>query len=149
MVIKLEEIVPKKAQILCLFALLEERVHRISHRSMPSFEEHEKFVKTHPYRSWFIVFLNDEAIGSVYVQYDNSIGFNCSSVISAKEILVVLNEVRQRISPLEKILSLRPDHYFINVASSDKEFQKKLMTLGFTETQRTFVDAATQMPPSR
>ena len=44
MVIKLEEIVPKKAQILCLFALLEERVHRISHRSMPSFEEHEKFV---------------------------------------------------------------------------------------------------------
>ena len=38
-----------------LFEILKKRTHTISHKSLPTFQEHKKFVLNHPYRVWFIV----------------------------------------------------------------------------------------------
>jgi RimJ/RimL family protein N-acetyltransferase len=64
-----------------LYELLKEReTHQnISHGEMPSFEEHVRFVDSHPYREWFVIF--DEwgnvemgPIGAIYLSKQNEIG---------------------------------------------------------------------------
>jgi RimJ/RimL family protein N-acetyltransferase len=68
-----------------LYELLEERdpVANISHRKMPTFEQHRAFVESKPYKAWYIVEANvghmlDEPIpiGSVYLTDRNEIGIH-------------------------------------------------------------------------
>ena len=73
---KLEEVEIKDNHIKILFELLIKRKFSISHKKMPSFIEHEKFVSSHPYRYWFLISSRKKYIGSFYIQYDNSIGIN-------------------------------------------------------------------------
>ena len=63
----LKEVTATDEQIDSLYQLLEKRTHSISHEEMPSFEEHSKFVKKHPYRQWWLVEKDGENIGSVYL----------------------------------------------------------------------------------
>src|SRR5580692_8542980 len=64
-----------------LYELLKEREpsQNISHREMPSYEEHIRFVDSYPYREWFVIF--DEwgnvemgPIGAIYLSKQNEIG---------------------------------------------------------------------------
>jgi len=59
-----------------LYELLKSRDPRtnISHKSMPSFEEHIKFVKSKPYKSWYVVIFEKSKIGSVYLSKQDEIG---------------------------------------------------------------------------
>jgi len=64
-----------------LHELLKEReTHQnISHRDMPSFEEHCAFVDSHPYREWFLIFdawgnVEMGPIGAIYLSKQNEIG---------------------------------------------------------------------------
>jgi RimJ/RimL family protein N-acetyltransferase len=60
-----------------LHALLAERTpeQAISHKAMPSFEEHAAFIASHPYRTWNFI-LNDAAdtVGAVYLTREREIG---------------------------------------------------------------------------
>ena len=47
----LEKIIPNKDQINELYVQLRNRVFSISHRDLPSMEEHKNFVKNNPYRA--------------------------------------------------------------------------------------------------
>lgn len=59
-----------------LYELLKERdpIANISHREMPPFEYHARFVDSHPYKHWFIIFANDTPIGATYLTKNNEIG---------------------------------------------------------------------------
>ena len=59
-----------------LYQLLKERDPRanISHKKMPSYSEHEKFVKSKPYDKWYIIKLKNKKIGSIYLTAQNEIG---------------------------------------------------------------------------
>ena len=63
-----------------LYALLGEReAHQnISHRKMPTFEEHVEFVKSGPYAAWDVIVQDGELVGSIYITYDNEIGIHVS-----------------------------------------------------------------------
>ena len=73
---------PRPAALAFLFRLLAERPAEanISHREMPSRARHERFVRSHPYRDWFIVEdpgIEDRRqrwVGSVYLTHLNEIG---------------------------------------------------------------------------
>lgn len=58
-----------------LYDVLRERepYESISHRDMPSFEDHDRFVNSHPYREWFIIFA-PRPVGSIYLTHQNEIG---------------------------------------------------------------------------
>lgn len=73
------------AAVLFLYELLGERdpVANISHREMPSFQQHRDFVDSHPYRAWYIIFLEhrddlydgtNDPIGATYLTEQNEIG---------------------------------------------------------------------------
>lgn len=59
-----------------LFKLLEQRPKyaRISHRSMPSWNQHVEFCERKPYREWWIIKRLGEEVGSVYLTYAGEIG---------------------------------------------------------------------------
>lgn len=59
-----------------LYYLLEERDPRanISHKKMPTFEEHVKFVQSRPYSVWYVILVNKERAGSIYLSKQNEIG---------------------------------------------------------------------------
>jgi RimJ/RimL family protein N-acetyltransferase len=58
-----------------LYEILHEREAEdsvnISHRRMPTFEEHTKFVESHPYEAWYLIEEKDIAggwaVGSIYL----------------------------------------------------------------------------------
>jgi len=67
-----------------LYTLLENRDSdtNISHKSMPNFDEHVKFVLSEPYSIWCIILINDKKSGSIYLSKQDEIG------------IFLLNEVR-------------------------------------------------------
>ena len=58
-----------------LFELLEERDPRanISHKKMPSYNEHLKFIKSKPYTKWYIILKSKDRIGSIYLSKNDEI----------------------------------------------------------------------------
>ena len=134
-----ELVIPTSAQIETLYAQLKNRSHNISHKSVPSFDEHTEFVQNHPYRKWIIVKDTEIAIANVYIQYNNSIGLNVDSLITCEQINKILKGIYASHSPLPAVPSVRFGEFFLNVATANKMLQKKLTRLGFSEVERTFV----------
>ena len=59
-----------------LFNLLKERDPRanISHKKMPTYNEHVKFIKSKPYSKWYIIFKSNQKIDLIYLSKNNEIG---------------------------------------------------------------------------
>ena len=59
-----------------LYDLLKERDSRvnISHKKMPTYNEHLKFIKSKPYTKWYIVKWGTQKIASIYLTSQNEIG---------------------------------------------------------------------------
>lgn len=137
--IELDPVIPSDIQIELLYQQLRSRTSNISHRVLPSYENHKDFVAKHPYRAWFIIKSTDLVFGNVYVQYDNSIGLNCCNQISEIQIKSILDIISIKLKPLDPIPSVRSRNFFLNVATSNMELQNKLTNLGLIESQRSFV----------
>ena len=65
---------PAAAQ--CLYDLLAERVPEvsISHKEMPSWEAHLKFIASRPYDAWYLAEIDTEPIGMVYLTDKREVG---------------------------------------------------------------------------
>ena len=131
-------IVPNKHQIEILFDLLNKRKHSVSHVDMPSWSEHDEFVKTNPYRAWYLIKDNENYIGTVYLTNENhiSISFPYSNYSGVDE---VLSWVIQNHKPLKGIKSVRPDCYQINIPASDVGFMALLDNMGYDQAQVTYL----------
>ena len=59
-----------------LYALLNEREphQNISHKRMPTWEEHTRFVLSRPYRVWYAIVDIDEPVGACYLSKQREIG---------------------------------------------------------------------------
>ena len=73
-----------------LFDLLKERDERtnisISHKKMPTYEEHTKFIKSKPYTKWYIVLKSKRKIGSVYLSKNDEVGVFISKKFQGEKI---------------------------------------------------------------
>ena len=71
-----------------LFELLKERedFENISHKKMPSFKEHVKFVNSKPYSKWYIIKQNNEKVGSIYLSKQNEIGIFLKKNVQGQNI---------------------------------------------------------------
>lgn len=59
-----------------LHMLLRQRKpwQNISHKELPSCEEHSNFVDSEPYKHWYIIKGNNKPIGAIYLTNSNEIG---------------------------------------------------------------------------
>ena len=65
-----------KTDIKFLYDLLKERDPsvNISHKKIPTYAQHKKFVISKPYSKWYILEYNRKKIGSIYLSKQNEIG---------------------------------------------------------------------------
>ena len=105
-----------------LFNLLKERESfmNISHKKMPTFSEHAKFVRSKPYTKWYIIENGKKKVGSIYLSKQDEIG-----------IFIKKNERQKDIgnSALELIMKKNPRERFLaNINPKNKKsitfFQK-------------------------
>ena len=136
--ISLIEITSCENHISETYRLLKLRTSSISHKKIPAFAEHKKFVANHPYRFWFLVKAQEEYIGAVYLKHDNSIGLNITDDFSnlTKE---VLQKVVSSFEPLPPSKSMRNGRFIVNVALEDVSLADSIMEFGGLEIQRTFL----------
>ena len=75
-----------------LFNLLKERssTENISHKKMPTYNEHKKFVKSKPYSRWYIVVHSNKKIGSVYLSKNAEIGIYSTDQLQKPFIFIKL-----------------------------------------------------------
>jgi RimJ/RimL family protein N-acetyltransferase len=105
-----------------LFDLLEERNPRvnISHKKMPTYNQHTKFIKSKPYSKWYIILKSKQKIGSIYLSKNDEIGIFLSKKFQGKNVgNFVLNELMKK-NPRKRFLA--------NVSPKNKksiEFFKK------------------------
>ena len=59
-----------------LYELLKEREPstNISHKKMPTFNQHVNFVLSKPYSKWYIILQGIDGVGSIYLSKQNEIG---------------------------------------------------------------------------
>ena len=120
-----------------LYKLLKSREFFISHKEMPSFEEHTNFVKNHPYYKWFIIENLSNLIGSLYIHKDNSIGLD---MLNEFEIFIpnVLLFLEKRYKPLPYIKSVRSKNFFLNISPQNKRIQDLLISSGYEISQVSY-----------
>ena len=115
-----------------LFQLLEERDPRanISHKNMPSFDEHVHFIKSKPYKKWYVILKSKEKVGSIYLSKSDEIGIFILKNFQGNNIgEYALNELIER-NPRER--------YLANVNPKNKKSIKFFKNNNFKLIQYTF-----------
>ena len=71
-----------------LYGLLKERESNvnISHKKMPTYVQHIKFIESRPYSKWYIIRLGNQKIGSAYLSKQNEIGIFITKNMHAKKL---------------------------------------------------------------
>lgn len=115
-----------------LYELLENRDSRtnISHKKMPTYRQHVKFVKSKPYSKWYVIILSKEKIGSIYLSKTDEIG-----------IFIQKNFQKQNLgkSALKELFKKNPrKRYLANVNPKNQKSIQFFKNNGFNLIQYTF-----------
>jgi len=105
---RLIQLIPvKKSDCPFLFELLKERESKvnISHKKMPTFNIHVKFVMSKPYAKWYIIKYQDEKIGSVYLSNQDEIGIFIKKGNQRKGIGKKVLELLMKKNPRKRYLA--------------------------------------------
>jgi len=122
-----------KSDLKFLFNHLKERDPRenISHKKMPTYDEHVKFVLSKPYSKWYIIFEKNKKIGSVYLTKADEIGLHLKKGYFRESLLKAI---------LESLMKNEPNNRFVfNVSPRNKKFMKFLQKNGYMISQQTVV----------
>ena len=121
-----------KSDIRFLYNQLKERDPKIniSHKKMPTYVEHSKFVLSKPYSKWYIIFLRNKKIGNVYLTKTNEIGI---FILKSTKI----NGIGRIV--LEEIMKMNPrSRYLANVNPKNDKSSNFFKKNGFKLIQYTY-----------
>jgi len=96
-----------------LFELLKERDSRtnISHKKMPTYNEHVNFVSSKPYSNWYIILQDNNRIGSIYLSKHDEIGIFLKKENQRKAIGKIVLEMIMKTNPRKRYLAnVNPDN---------------------------------------
>ena len=128
--IQLKEV--NKSDIKFLYQHLKERdpITRISHKKMPTFAQHEKFVLSNPYTKWYIIIQKNKKIGSIYLTEMDEIGLFLKKDAQGKGL-------GQK--SLELLMKLNPrNRYLANVSPKNKKSTQFFKKNKFILIQHTY-----------
>lgn len=115
-----------------LYELLLQRrpVVNISHKRMPTFEEHLKFIKSRPYSVWYIISYKRKKIGAIYLSRQNEIGIHLMKRHERRFIYL---------ESIKKLMMQNPrGRYLANVSPRNKKYIKYFKEIGFRLIQHTY-----------
>ena len=110
----------------------------ISHRALPSKEEHEAFVESKPFYIWNLIKANNVWLGYVSVTWRNEIGIilfikHRNKGYGKEALKGILME-----KPLNAIKSKRPGHFVANINPLNDKSIRLFEGLGFSHCQNTY-----------
>lgn len=115
-----------------LYALLKERTPEmsISHRELPTFEQHEAYVHSRPYPCWYLIEVDDQYVGAIYLSDDDEIG-----------VFIFAGAQRRGYAraAIELLIKTHPrKRYLANINPANENSMRLFRTLGFRHLQNTF-----------
>ena len=121
-----------KKDALFLYDLLKERESNvnISHKKMPTYAQHIKFIESKPYSKWYIIKFNNKKIGSAYLSKQNEIG-----------IFIIKNMHSQKLGTSVLNILTKKNHrkrYLANINPKNKKSIGFFKKNGFKLVQHTF-----------
>lgn len=115
-----------------LYQILKERksTTNISHKKMPTFNEHVNFVSSKPYLKWYIIFNHNKKIGSIYISKQNEIGLHFKNL-----------EWKEKFAEIAIILLMeknQKERYLVNINPKNKKMLNFYKNKGFKLIQYTY-----------
>jgi len=115
-----------------LYELLKEREPstNISHRKMPTYNEHVNFVLAKPYSKWYIIHYGKNKAGSIYLSKQNEVGIFIKKAFFMKGIGTEALRLLMELNPRERFLA--------NVNPKNKKSREFFKKNGFKILQHTY-----------
>ena len=128
--VKLKQVTKNDA--LFLYELLKNKDPNanISHKKMPSYDEHVKFVMSKPYTNWYIIEYDKKNVGSIYLSKQDEIG-----------ISLVDNSLYNKIgkSIIKLLIKNNPrKRYLAKISPQNKKLQNFFVNNGFIGLEYTY-----------
>ena len=111
--------------------LLERDSHQnISHKKMPTYNQHVSFVSSKPYSKWYVILYGVDKAGSIYLTSQNEIGIFIKKSFQNLQIgNIVLREIIKK-NPKKR--------YLANINPKNKKSIQFFKNHGFKLIQYTF-----------
>jgi len=143
--IRLESVYKYPEALDILYALLRERSVEddphvnISHRRLPTFHDHERFVESRPYRYWYLILVEQSVVGTCYISKRNEIGIVLFRAHRGKgygsQAVAALIEKHK---PLKAIPGVRSGSFIANINPKNEASIRMFSRLGFTHLSNTY-----------
>ena len=102
----------------------------ISHKKMPSYDEHVEFVMSKPYTVWYVIECDKKNVGAIYLSKHDEIGISINNNYEYKDIAK---------PALKSLMELNPrKRYLVNVGPKDTKAQEFLLKNGFTRLEYVY-----------
>ena len=128
--IKLKPVTKNDALFLYELLKTKDPIANISHKKMPSYDEHVNFILSNPYAIWYIIEYEGKKIGSVYLSKHDEIG-----------IYLVDNSLYDKIgkSVIKLLIKNNPrKRYLAKVSPQNKKLQNFFVNNGFIGLEYTY-----------
>lgn len=130
---KLREVDPySRRDLRHLYNMLAERkpFQSISHKRMPSFEDHVAFVRMEPYKAWYLIEYDGFVVGNVYITEANELGIAIYSNQKGKGY---------GMAAIEEVMTRFDGPFLANINPLNDASIEFFTALGFTKLQVTYV----------
>ena len=128
--IKLKQVT--KNDMLFLHELLKKKDPNasISHKKMPSYDEHVEFVMSKPYTNWYIIEYDKKNVGTIYLSKQDEIGISINNDYEYDQIVKTALKLLMKLNPRKR--------YLANVSPNDVRSQEFLLKNGFTGLENIY-----------
>lgn len=125
-----------------LFNLLAGRhwYQNISHKGMPTYDQHVEFIMSKPYAVWYVISIDGRFVGSVYLSKQDEVGIFLIDGIHGQGIGG---------AALANLIALHPrQRYLANINPANTESIQFFAKYGFHLIQKTFEYVPNQVEAS-
>ena len=121
-----------KNDTLFLYDLLKNKDSNanISHKKMPSYDEHVEFVMSKPYTNWYIIEYEKKNVGAIYLSKQDEIGISISNDYEYDQIVKPALKLLMKLNQRKR--------YLANTSPKDVRSQEFLLKNGFTGLEYVF-----------
>lgn len=111
----------------------------VSHRELPPFHQHQAFVRSKPYRKWFIVLADGQVAGSLNLTKLNEIGIVLNPKFRGKGVAkAAIAKLLEHTRPLPAIPSHRIGRFLANINPKNERSIRLFTSLGFAHSMNTY-----------
>ena len=128
--IKLKPVTKNDALFLYELLKTKDPIANISHKKMPSYDEHVNFILSNPYVVWYIIEYEGKNIGSIYLSKQDEIGISLFDNLLYDKIGKNIIKFLMKNNPRKR--------YLAKISPRNKKLQNFFVNNGFTGLEYTY-----------